>query len=104
MSNAAVDNDVLYKGVWFGLIRELLTVVPSAPADTLVLGHAKYVVSKMIERQKKKGVANAEQALEHRSRRFHSDIDHFRKAIDKHGRAMISCMSEVRACNGGRQV
>jgi len=47
--------------------------------------------------------AICQSALEHRSRRFHSDLDHFRKAIDKHSRAMISCMPEVRACNGGRR-
>jgi hypothetical protein len=63
VSNAAADNDILYKGAWFGLLRELLAVVPSVPAETLILGHAKYVVTKRIERQKKKSVGNAEQAL-----------------------------------------
>jgi hypothetical protein len=40
--------------------------------------------------------------LERRSRRFHSDLDHFQEAIDRHRRAVICCMPEVRACNDGR--
>lgn len=62
-STAAADNDVLYKGAWFGLLSDLLAVVPTTPAETLVLGHAKYVVTKRVERQRKKGAPNAEQAL-----------------------------------------
>jgi hypothetical protein len=66
-STAAVDNDVLYKAAWFGLLSELLAVVPTTPAETLILGHAKYVVTKRLERQKKKGTPNAEQVLKNLS-------------------------------------
>jgi len=37
MSSAAVDNDILHKGAWYGLLRELLSVIPAAPGETLVL-------------------------------------------------------------------
>lgn len=62
MPKAAADNDVLFKGAWFGLARELLAQVPVTPAETLILGHAKFVVAKRMETLGKKGAPNAAQA------------------------------------------
>jgi len=61
----AADNDILYKASWYGLVRELLSAIPSEPKETLVLGHARFVVGKRLERQGKKGLANAAKALAH---------------------------------------
>ncbi len=62
MNTAAADNDILYKGAWYGLLQELLGVVPCVPQHTLVLGQARFVVGKRIERQQKKGFAGAAEA------------------------------------------
>jgi hypothetical protein len=59
MSGAVADNDILYKGAWYGLLHELLGVIPCAPQHTLVLGQARFVVGKRIERQHKNGVPGA---------------------------------------------
>jgi hypothetical protein len=39
-------------------------MIPAAPGETLVLGQAKFVVGKRLERQGKRGAANAQHALE----------------------------------------
>lgn len=62
MNGAVADNDILYKGAWYGLLHELLRVIPCLPQHTLVLGQARFVVGKRIERQQKKGVAGATEA------------------------------------------
>jgi hypothetical protein len=62
MSGAAADNDILYKGAWYGLLHELLGVIPCLPQHTLVLGQARFVVGKRIERQQKKGLPGATEA------------------------------------------
>lgn len=64
MSKAAVDNDVLYKGAWYGLIKELLSVIPSEPEEAFVLGQSRFVVAKRIERHAKKGLHGASGALD----------------------------------------
>jgi hypothetical protein len=65
MSKVAADNDVLYKGAWYGLLRQLVSAIPSVPAETMILGQARFVVAKRLERHARKGVANAQRALEH---------------------------------------
>lgn len=61
--SVAIDNDVLLKGAWYGLLDELVSVIPSTPSETLVLGQAKYVVGKRLQRQLEKSVSGAEGAL-----------------------------------------
>lgn len=54
MPSAALDNDILYKASWFGLIQELLATVPVTLADAVVLGEAKYVLAGKVKRDIKK--------------------------------------------------
>lgn len=65
MSEAAIDNDILYKGSWFGLLQQLFAATPGAPTQAVVLGQAKFVVAKKIERQIRKGIPNSQRALDH---------------------------------------
>lgn len=62
MSKAVADNDILYKGAWYGLLAELLSVIPCPAEKTLVLGQARFVVGKRIEREEKKGLPGAAEA------------------------------------------
>ena len=64
MSTAVADNDILYKGAWYGLLPELLSAIPCVVEQTMVLGQARFVVGKRIERQERKGVAGAAEALQ----------------------------------------
>ena len=64
MSSAAADNDILYKGAWFGLLREIIAAIPANPSETIVLGHARFVVGKRLEKQQKKNMPGASRALE----------------------------------------
>ena len=65
MNQGAADNDILFKGAWYGLLRELVGAIPSTTADTLVLGQAKFVVGKRLQRARHKGNPDAAAALEH---------------------------------------
>lgn len=47
-----VDNDVLVKGACYGLLSELVTSISGTPSSCAVLGAARFVVPKAIERQK----------------------------------------------------
>lgn len=62
MSSAVADNDILFKGAWFGLLLELIGVIPSAPERTFVLGQARFVVGKRLERQHKNAIPGASEA------------------------------------------
>jgi hypothetical protein len=63
MAQVAVDNDILIKGAWYALLRQLVAVVPSTPGETLILGQAQYVVRDAIKRMaKRKGIPGAAEA------------------------------------------
>jgi hypothetical protein len=47
---AAIDTDFLNKGVCYGLMADLILVIPAASTDVGVLPFAKYVVRKLIRR------------------------------------------------------
>jgi hypothetical protein len=64
MTGAAADNDILFKGAWYGLLREIVSVIPSSPSDTFVLGHAKFVVGKRLQKLVNKNVPGASRALD----------------------------------------
>lgn len=53
MTQAAVDNDILLKGCWYGILRQLVAAIPSKPSETLVLGEAKYVIGKRLQKKAK---------------------------------------------------
>lgn len=60
----AADNDILLKGAWYGLLRQLIGAIPSTPGETLILGQAKFVVPNAINKMaKRKGIAGAAQAI-----------------------------------------
>jgi len=61
----AVDNDILYKGAWYGFLRELVTAIPAAPDDAAVLGQARFVIGKRLQKQQKQLGEAASRALEH---------------------------------------
>ena len=51
MADAAVDNDVILKGVSYGFLTELLAVIPEAPHEYGILGTAKYVLRKALQKR-----------------------------------------------------
>jgi len=59
--NALADNDVLFKGACYGLLSDLISVVCAKGDVAGLLGAARYVVPKKIQRAKLKG--SADQAL-----------------------------------------
>lgn len=59
---AAIDNDVLLKGAWYGVILDLVAVIPAAPADAFILGQAKFVIGNRLEKSERKGVSGAQAA------------------------------------------
>jgi len=64
MSKAAADNDILYKAAWYGLASELLSMlVPGGWSETLMLGEARFVVGRRLDRERKKGIAGADGAI-----------------------------------------
>ena len=62
---AAIDNDLLYKGAWYGLLQDLLAAVPTTTTDACVLGQAKFVIGKRLEKQQTKLGSAAADALAH---------------------------------------
>ena len=50
MINTVVDNDVLYKGVSFGLLPRLIDAIPAKPHELGVLGLAKFVISRKLRK------------------------------------------------------
>ena len=62
MAQAAADNDILLKGSWYGFLRQLVVAIPSKPSETLILGEAKYVVGRRLQK-KSKSDPGAAQAL-----------------------------------------
>jgi hypothetical protein len=64
MAHAAVDNDVLLKGASYGMLREFITAIPSVLGETLVLGTARFVVVKRLEKHRDKGDVHAAAAIE----------------------------------------
>jgi hypothetical protein len=63
MAQVAADNDILIKGAWYALLRQLVAAIPSTPGETLILGQAQYVVRDAIKRMaKKKGIPGAAEA------------------------------------------
>src|SRR5690349_19720948 len=45
MIDAVVDNDILFKGAAFGLLEELIAVMPAEPKQVGTLGASRYVIS-----------------------------------------------------------
>lgn len=64
MANAAIDNDVILKGVSYGLLAELLAAVPGAPHAYGVLGTAKYVLRKALQKRPPQRAEAAKAELE----------------------------------------
>lgn len=65
MTQVAADNDILYKGAWFGLAAELLAaIVPDTAAEVVILGQARFVVGKRLQKQQRKGLSGAAEAAE----------------------------------------
>jgi hypothetical protein len=44
MITAAIDNDILFKGVCYGLLEQLIAIVPTEPRHTGALGSARFVI------------------------------------------------------------
>ncbi|HUV69869.1 MAG TPA: hypothetical protein VMW15_09430 [Terracidiphilus sp.] len=51
MAEAAVDNDVILKGVSYGFLTELLAAIPEAPHAYGILGTAKFVLRKALQKR-----------------------------------------------------
>lgn len=51
MAEAAIDNDVILKGVSYGLFADLLASVPGAPYQYGILGTAKFVLRKVLQKR-----------------------------------------------------
>jgi hypothetical protein len=51
---SAIDNDVLFKGAWFAITNELLAAMGVIAGEAFVLGQARFVISKRIQKQSKK--------------------------------------------------
>lgn len=64
MADAAVDNDVILKGVSYGFLNELLGAIPGAPHAHGVLGTARYVLRKALQKRPPKRVNAAREELE----------------------------------------
>lgn len=56
---AIIDNDILLKGSCYGLLDELTSTISSAPNSMGVLGAARFVISKKIEKKALKGSTSA---------------------------------------------
>lgn len=64
MATSAVDNDIILKGLRYGLLASILAVIPSAVSDVGVLGAAKFVVGAQLRRaQIARAIADAEKEL-----------------------------------------
>jgi len=48
---ALVDNDILLKGSCYGLLRELVAVIPGDAPETGILGAARFIIPKLITKQ-----------------------------------------------------
>lgn len=64
MADAAVDNDVILKGVSYGFLNELLGAIPGGPYAHGILGTAKYVLRKALRKRPPQRVIAATQELE----------------------------------------
>ena len=51
MANAAVDNDVILKGVSYGFLDSLLGALPGAPFNYGILGTARFVLPKVLKKR-----------------------------------------------------
>lgn len=60
MADAALDNDVILKGASYGLLSDLLAALPESPHKHGVLGAARFMLPKKLER---KSVTQMERAL-----------------------------------------
>jgi hypothetical protein len=64
MADAAIDNDVILKGVSYGFLTELIHAVPGTPHAHGVLGTAKYVLRKALQKRPPHRVSQARAELE----------------------------------------
>lgn len=64
MADAAIDNDVILKGVSYGFLAELLAGIPDGPYAHGILGSAKYVLRKALQRRPPIRVQAAKEELE----------------------------------------
>ncbi len=48
---AAVDNDILYKGTCYGLLTEFIHAIPAEANEIAVLGQARYVLSSKLAKK-----------------------------------------------------
>ncbi|QWP77207.1 hypothetical protein J5226_02030 [Lysobacter sp. K5869] len=64
MANAAVDNDIILKGVSYGFLNELLASIPNAPHQCGILGSAKYVLRKALQKRPPSRFSAAKEELE----------------------------------------
>lgn len=64
MADAAIDNDVLLKGVSYGFLAELLEAIPGAPHAYGMLGSAKFVLHNLLKKRPPHRAAEAKLDLE----------------------------------------
>lgn len=64
MANAAVDNDVILKGVSYGFLDDLLEAVPESPHSYGILGTAKFVLRKALQKRPPRRAEIARNELE----------------------------------------
>jgi hypothetical protein len=50
--NVVIDNDIVFKGVCYGILRDILQINEGTKGDVGVLGAARFVVAKKIQRTK----------------------------------------------------
>jgi hypothetical protein len=50
MPTAAVDNDILFKGLCYGLLRDFIAVIPSSIEKIGILGAARFVITAKLRR------------------------------------------------------
>jgi hypothetical protein len=64
MADAVIDNDVVLKGVSYGFLNELLASIPDAPHEYGILGTAKYVLRKALQKRPPNRLDAAKKELE----------------------------------------
>lgn len=64
MADAALDNDVLLKGVSYGILDPLLAALPAGPYEHGILGTAKYVLPKALKKRSPERLDRALQELQ----------------------------------------
>jgi hypothetical protein len=64
VADAALDLDALFKAACYGLVEDVLSVVPTPPHAYGILGSTRYVLPKKLQRGRLQNLAAAEQSLQ----------------------------------------